>query len=44
MRSEKWNKFIIVVDNGSGMCEAEFTGNDIQRVVFPWIIGRPRHR
>ena len=25
----------ILVDNVSGMCKDEFTGNDIQRVVFP---------
>ena len=43
MRSEKWKRFIIVVDNVSGMCKDEFTGNDIQRVVFPWIVGRWRH-
>ena len=25
------------------MCKADFTGNDISRVVFPWIIGRQKH-
>ena len=25
------------------MCKADFTGNDIQRVVFPWIIERLRY-
>ena len=35
MKSKKWKKFIIVVDNVSEMCKDEFTRNDIQRVVFP---------
>ena len=26
---------LFVVDNVSGMCKADFTGNDISRVVFP---------
>ena len=25
------------------MCKADFTGNDISRVVFPWIIGRQKY-
>ena len=37
MKSENWKKFIIVVDNVSGMCKAWFTINEIQRVVFPWM-------
>ena len=33
----------LVVDNGSGMCKAGFPGDDAPRVVFPCIVGRPRH-
>jgi actin beta/gamma 1 len=33
----------IVVDNGSGMCKAGFAGDDAPRVVFPSIVGRPKH-
>ena len=43
MRNKKWKKFIIVVDNVSGMCKSDFTGNDISRNVFPSIIGRQKH-
>ena len=43
MRSEKWKKFIIVVDNESGMCKYGFAGDDTLRVVFPWIIERSKH-
>ena len=35
MRSEKWNKFIIVVDNGSGMCKDGFVWVDAPRTLFP---------
>ena len=34
----------IVVDNGSGMCKAGFSGDDAPRCVFPSIVGRPRHQ
>ena len=34
----------IVIDNGSGMVKAGFAGDDAPRVVFPSIIGRPRHQ
>ncbi|CAJ0597232.1 unnamed protein product, partial [Cylicocyclus nassatus] len=34
----------LVVDNGSGMCEAGFAGDDAPRDVFPSIVGRPRHQ
>ena len=34
----------LVVDNGSGMCKAGFTGDDAPRAVFPSIVGRPRHQ
>ena len=43
MRNKKWKKFIIVVDNVSGMYKDEFAINDTLRVVFPWIIGRQKH-
>lgn len=33
----------IVCDNGSGMVKAGFAGDDAPRVVFPSIIGRPKH-
>ena len=33
----------LVVDNGSGMCKAGFSGDDAPRAVFPSIVGRPRH-
>ncbi|XP_041362761.1 actin-2-like [Gigantopelta aegis] len=34
----------VVVDNGSGMCKAGFSGDDAPRCVFPSIVGRPRHQ
>ena len=34
----------LVVDNGSGMCKAGFAGDHAPRVVFPSIVGRPRHQ
>ena len=34
----------LVVDNGSGTCKAGFAGDDAPRVVFPSIVGRPRHQ
>mmetsp|Transcript_3104 Transcript_3104/g.4753 ORF Transcript_3104/g.4753 Transcript_3104/m.4753 type:complete len:377 (+) Transcript_3104:72-1202(+) len=33
----------LVVDNGSGMCKAGYAGNDAPLVVFPSIVGRPKH-
>ena len=33
----------IVMDNGSGVCKAGIAGNDKPSVVFPSIVGRPRH-
>merc|ERR1712048_17118 len=32
----------LVVDNGSGMVKAGFSGDDAPRAVFPSIVGRPR--
>ncbi|VDM36422.1 unnamed protein product [Toxocara canis] len=34
----------LVVDNGSGICKAGFAGEDVPQVVFPSIIGRPKHQ
>jgi len=34
----------LVIDNGSGMCKAGFAGDNAPSVVFPNIVGRPRHR
>jgi actin len=33
----------IVIDNGSGMCKAGFSGDDAPRAVFPCVVGRPKH-
>lgn len=34
----------IVIDNGSGICKAGFSGDEAPRAVFPLIIGRPKHK
>jgi actin-related protein len=34
----------LVVDNGSGMVKAGYAGDDAPKVVFPSIVGRPRHK
>ncbi|MCA9674416.1 MAG: actin, cytoplasmic 2 [Kofleriaceae bacterium] len=34
----------LVIDNGSGMMKAGFSGDDAPRAVFPTIVGRPRHQ
>lgn len=34
----------LVIDNGSGMCKAGFAGEELPRVVFPSIVGRPKHQ
>jgi actin beta/gamma 1 len=34
----------VVLDNGSGMMKAGFSGDDAPRAVFPSIVGRPRHQ
>ena len=34
----------IVMDIGSSMCKAGFAGDEAPRVVFPAVIGRPRHQ
>lgn len=35
---------VIVIDNGSGTIKAGFAGDDAPTVVFPSIVGRPRHQ
>ncbi|CAK0864615.1 unnamed protein product [Prorocentrum cordatum] len=32
----------LVVDSGSGLCKASFSGDDASRAVFPSIVGRPK--
>lgn len=34
----------IVVDNGSGMVKAGFAGEEAPQVVFPCVVGSPRHQ
>jgi len=34
----------LVIDNGSGMFKAGFTGDDAPRAIFSSIVGRPRHQ
>ena len=43
MKSKKWKKFIIAINDVSGMYKYGFAGDDTLRVVFPWIIGRQKH-
>jgi len=33
---------IVVIDNGSGVMKAGFGGEDVPRVAFPTVVGRPR--
>lgn len=32
----------IVIDNGSGLCKAGFSGEDAPRCIFPCMVGRPK--
>jgi actin, other eukaryote len=32
----------IVIDNGSGVVKAGFSGEDAPRAIFPSIVGRPK--
>eukprot|EP01083_Nonionella_stella_P317588 1157279_1 len=34
----------VVIDNGSGMIKAGFSGDDVPRTSFPAIVGRPCHQ
>ena len=36
-------KKAVVIDNGSGICKAGFSGEDQPRCVFPSIVGRPKN-
>lgn len=36
-------KDTVVLDNGSGMVKAGIAGEDAPSVVFPAIVGRPKH-
>ena len=31
-----------MIDNGSGMCKAGFSGDDAPKAAFPSIVGRPK--
>lgn len=33
----------VVIDNGSGMCKAGFSGNDAPSTSFPAIVGTPKY-
>ena len=33
----------IVIDNGSGMCKAGYSGNDAPSTCFPAIVGTPKY-
>ena len=37
------NRAALVIDPGSGMMVAGFSGDDCPRAVFPSIIGTPKH-
>ena len=34
---------ICIIDNGSGVVKAGFSGNDAPSCIFPSIIGRPKN-
>jgi len=34
---------VVVVDNGSGVVKAGFSGEDAPRAIFPSIVGRPKN-
>jgi actin, other eukaryote len=33
----------VVIDNGSGVVKAGFSGEDAPRAIFPSIVGRPKN-
>ena len=35
---------VCVIDNGSGLVKAGFSGEDSPRAIFPSIIGRPKNK
>ena len=34
----------VVIDNGTGMTKAGFSGDDAPRAVFPALVGRPKQK
>jgi len=34
----------LVIDNGSGICKAGFSGDEAPRSVFPSVVGRPKYK
>ena len=34
----------MVIDNGSGFCKAGFSNEKQPHVVFPAVVGKPRHQ
>ncbi len=33
----------VVIDNGSGVCKAGFSGDDAPKCSFPSIVGKPKY-
>jgi actin len=33
----------VVIDNGSGVCKAGFSGEDAPRTAFPAVVGYPKY-
>ncbi|XP_034654005.1 actin-like protein 53D [Drosophila subobscura] len=42
--SAEVNHQSVIIDNGSGVCKAGFCSDTKPRVVFPAVVGRPRHQ
>ena len=34
----------VVIDNGSGMCKAGFSGDDAPKSAFPAVVGKPKYK
>ncbi|PFX33495.1 Actin, nonmuscle [Stylophora pistillata] len=41
---ERCGGVVAVIDNGSGFCKAGFSNEQQPRVVFPAVVGKPRHQ
>ncbi|KAJ7357573.1 hypothetical protein OS493_024381 [Desmophyllum pertusum] len=41
---ERSGGVVAVIDNGSGLCKAGFSNEQQPRVVFPAVVGKPRHQ
>ena len=41
---ERSGGVVAVIDNGSGFCKAGFSNEKQPRVVFPAVVGKPRHQ